>query len=257
MPESQTNSSGAAQPAPTIQPAQQGQLVPASVPPAPIAEIAEPAPVTSTQSFDIEKGLNNYFMTEATYKLKANDAAGHGYEVTHKIVPIPSTRYLNIDPDNDIRGTYESVAFVIDGKAQNAVGAPFPSEFAWSGLFFKMGSPFIINGYSEFNMLKPIAKSTPLPSMAKVGEAGDLVLLAEKVWTNGTTAEQDLFGWSLDPDTADTAWLCFTERTLTTVGTTASTSEIQARRCAKIAPAGAVLGAKVDVLDGGRTIRFR
>ncbi len=218
---------------------------------------ADPTPVVSTQVFDIEKGMNSYFMNEATYKLKASDAAGHVYEVTETITPITSTRFLNIDPNNDIRGSFESTTFYIDGKVQKAIESPFSSDSSWSVLYFKMGSPFTVNGYSEFNTLKPIAQAYPLPATAKVGESGDLALVAEKTFVDGTKAEQDLFGWALEADTAETAWLCFTERTLVTVGTTSSKSEVQAKRCSKITPAGAVIGAKADVYSDTETLRFR
>jgi hypothetical protein len=96
-----------------------------------------------------------------------------------------------------------------------------------------------------------------MPSTAKVGESGDLLLGGAKTWINGTTSEQDLYGWSLEADTADTAWLCITERALVSVGVTTSKSDVRGKRCSKITSAGAVIGAKADVIDGANSLRFR
>jgi hypothetical protein len=96
--------------------------------------------------------------------------------------------------------------------------------------------------------------STPLPLSANVGQSG--AFATDVAYTSSAKTTIDYHAtstWSLEADTANTAWLCSNE---TDVFTDASPVYTESD-CYKIDPSGNLLGAKVTISQGGTTLVFQ
>lgn len=131
----------------------------------------------------------------------------------------------------------------------------------------KNGSPFTTTSEIIYFQIGPVkslgvtlgtgeyivtANQVALPASGKVGDIGNLD--TKTFYTNNTKSTStatEVDTWSLQADTATTAYLCANSSISYTVGINVSGSE-----CYKINTSGAILGNKVTIAINGKSVTF-
>ncbi|EKD98750.1 MAG: hypothetical protein ACD_23C00288G0001, partial [uncultured bacterium] len=117
--------------------------------------------------------------------------------------------------------------------------------------FYLFGS--LNNMYGSNNNMK-VTTQLPLPATSRVGASG--VLYKGRNYINKVTSSFDTwYGmWSLEADSATTAWLCLNVEITPANATVVSTAETD---CFRINQAGDISGFKADSIENGIALSYR
>lgn len=219
---------------------------------------ADPEPVASAATFNVDAAIQNFVIGPgATYTLSA--VSGSGDRIVKKLQTYGGGDQTTTVNGTEYRSVVKSTSIVINDKPVMIPWHQNRTEpYDWLIVYFQK-SPFAVREFYE-NMatMTRTAESFSPPSTGKVGDSGILFVMP-KAFLNGSTGEEEVTEWALEPATADLAWFCLNERRRITVGTsTPVMSGVGAKECALVSASGAIAGYKADlVLSGTETLRFR
>jgi hypothetical protein len=199
-------------------------------------------PVPSTLAFPVAAAVSAYVQTSQSFTLNGTDnVTSNTYTFTHSSTPGSAS-------------TFES---------QPAQTAAVSVVLKRNGVTISTGSGteyFQVNPYKPLGRISTsgeyeVATSwTALPTTAMVGQTGPAWSSTEYTNSSKTTVEStDVVTWSLEADTANTAWLCLNFSTTFTSG---DPNFIEAD-CYRIDGSGNVLGQKATLAQDGVVISFR
>lgn len=240
-------------------------------------------PVASTVSFNLDAAVTNVMTSGVNFNLQASYALNniptdanqvkYGYELNES----PTTDGGFTTSVTDSTGSTTNTT-VITKRAVRTVsilksGALLSLDT--STQYFTIG-PFALVGRTDSVGNRYTAASTPLPTAAKVGQSGTLYTAA----ITGLSANSTCFvingtascpsaplgtavaGWTLEPDSASTAWACFTTSTTltssssTTSGGNSGSAPSAIKECYRTDPAGNISDAKVSATVDGHALTF-
>jgi hypothetical protein len=196
-----------------------------------VATVTNPGSTAQREvvNYPISAALSTFFGTASTYRLAGTDAQGTSFQLSYEFVPKATAA-----------GTAKQ-ATVVKSTASINGSSPIRNE----STFTYTAAPFTLYGTSEAYTQFPTRQ--PAPATAAVGSSGPLASGSEEGIdpTSGQTmsmAYSQTITWSLERETASTAWLC--------INTTTHSAPIGTEKdCARINEAGAILGYKVSVVD--------
>ncbi|WP_250486566.1 hypothetical protein [Caballeronia sp. GaOx3] len=202
--------------------------------------------VASTPSFPVEATFTSLVSKSSTFNASATDAAGNSYALGITLTAGPDKVNTLIHPSS-LR-TYLQASIL---KKNGVTASTSSSEIYYSA------TPLLVWGNvngSKNTML--VKKQTALPAMAKVGTAG--AFYSGKNYKDNSTLfpDQQDVSWSLEADTATTAWLCLNTTITPALAVSASATSVEAD-CFRIDQNGSVSGFKSDFTQWGTTLKFR
>jgi hypothetical protein len=199
---------------------------------------------TSSQAdFPIEAAAVALHTVANTYSLSATDSnTGDVYVLSGSQAPSADATF-----EGALRKSIASTVVIRKNGALDSTGSTVS--------YFSVG-PFKAYGSISLDGTYQVITSSPaLPTTGRVGYAGTAVAStiyasSTKTFVNSTTTTV----WTLEADTAITAWLC-----ANTVIKTGTTSSIQATKsdCYKITTMGVIQARKVSVTINGTTLNFQ
>jgi hypothetical protein len=213
---------------------------------------SEQPPIASTSTFQIGAAEAAWLQTTSVLSLNIFPADGSGRfvnylkdgsQVTTTVAPLGSTPVYS-------SSVYEAWGDPMRGPAPGRISrrtqyySPAPLTFVGVA----------VNPEANSCCDLP-TQATPLPSTATVGSSGPLYTLAQNA---NFDYQLTTVSWSLEPDTAQTAWLCqrFDFRGSWIPDAIVIETE---KHCLKISDAGAILQFKLDYSDSrsGTALEFR
>jgi hypothetical protein len=193
-------------------------------------------PVRSTLPFPPDAAVSRYLQAPQGFTITATDAANNIYTLTYSFTPgAPST----------FEGT----------PANTASTSALIKE---NGVVFSTGSSvsyFNVSPYRPLGEYVVHVPTAPLPVTAMVGQSG--AVSTSTAYANATKASviwHSTMTWSLEADTASTAWFCMNETTLYTDGVTPNFTESD---CYRVDVSGNVLGVKATITQAGIVLSFK
>jgi len=200
-----------------------------------------------TIDFPVEAVFNSLASNPSTFNASATDAAGNGYFKTIEFIPGQEKNNPLIYAT--LLKTYSQTNTV---KKNGVIAATrIFEDFYSTPPFYLFGN--LNNMHGSSNYMK-VATHFPLPTTGRVGLSG--VLYNGKNYTNSSTLPGDTWRatWSLEADSATTAWLCLSTEITPANDPAGSTAEID---CFRINQAGDISGFKADVIENGIALSYR
>ncbi len=202
---------------------------------------------TSTIDFPVEAVFTTLASIASTYSASATDAAGNGFLLSVVRLPGPE----KTDPliyALPLKTYTQSNTLRKNG---NIASTKNIEEFYSTAPLYLFGNLNNIGGSS--NVMK-VTTQLPLPSISRVGASG--VIYRGRNYINSSTAVFDTWYamWSLETDSATTAWLCLNIAVTPASGAAGSTAETD---CFRIDQAGNISGFKSDITENGITLSYR
>ncbi len=206
--------------------------------------------VTSTIDFPVD-AVFTYLASTATasppYTASATDAAGNILSLSVSLAPGPDKTDPLIYPA--LLKTYTQTNIL---KKNGSVISTNNFE-----VFYSV-APFSIYGnlnnmYGSSNNMK-VSTLLQLPTTSRVGSSG--VFYKGRNYINKATLNPDTWyaTWSVEADSATTAWLCLNTEITPANATAVSTAEID---CFRINQAGNITGFKADITENGVKLGYR
>lgn len=194
----------------------------------------------SSAAFPVRSAIAAFLTTSHQFNLSATDSAsGDVYTLAYSYTPAGS-------------GTFEGQAALTTNYAavvkKNGVTAASVSgvAFAHPTFMYPLGN---VNSSGEYTVY---ANQVPYPETAKVGDVGSVATGTE--YTDSTKTSIVLTStetFSIEPDTASSAFICNNETLREADSSTATGAE-----CYKIDTSGDVIGAKFTIFVSGKSITF-
>jgi hypothetical protein len=195
------------------------------------------ADTTATATYPVEAAFRTFFGTAANYQASASDRLGNTYALTFSVSPQQAKSAPSISAS-----TLPTTLVTASVRINNGSPVVDTSEIYYAA------SPFTLVGSIADGEVFRTTRSDPLPATAAVGATG---LVASGTLTDGATTTTEIVNWSLESDTASTAWLC-----MQTQGTDAD-GPYSSKECIRINQAGVISGFRSDVTASGLTLQFR
>lgn len=204
---------------------------------------------TSTIDFPVEAVFASMASTASTYTATATDAAGNSFLLSVDRVPGPD----KTDPliyAVPLKTYSQSNTISKNGVVTSTNTKNF-EDFYSVAPFYLFGS--LNNMFGSSNNMK-VTTQLPLPATSQVGASG--VLYKGRNYINKVTTSFDTWYamWSLEADSATTAWLCLNVEITPANATAVSTAE---NDCFRINQAGNITGFKADITVNGITLSYR
>ena len=201
----------------------------------------------STIDFPVEAVFTSLASTASTYTASATDAAGNNFLLSVDRIPGPD----KTDPliyAAPLK-TY-SLSNILRKNGTITATKNFEDFYSVAPFSF-FGS--LNNLYGSSNNMK-VTTQLPLPATSRVGTSG--VLYKGRNYINKVTSSFDTWYalWSLEADSATTAWLCLNIEITPANATVVSTAEGD---CFRINQAGDITGFKADVTENGIMMSYR
>jgi len=201
----------------------------------------------STIDFPVEAVFASLASTTSTFNASATDAAGNSFFLLVNSIPGPD----KIDPLIYAASLKTYLQSNILKKNGIVTSTKNFENFYLVAPFYLFGS--LNNMYGSSNNMKVITHF-PLPSTSRVGTAG--AFYNGKNYISSSTLPPDTWSatWSLEADSATTAWLCLNVAITPANGSAASTAETD---CFRINQAGDISGFKADITENGIKLNYR
>lgn len=204
-----------------------------------------PAPVGSTSPFPIDAAASAWKQGSHSVSITATDSSNNTYTLNYSTTPGGASTF---------QGGAASTATTSSLLKKN--GVLISSS---SGTDYFQLSPFKPLGHVDAttNYATVVTSWTQLPATATVGQSGAFSTDTEytsvgAIGTKGSVVDTATTTWSLEADTASTAWFCLNQ----TVVYTASTPTLTESECYKLDTSGNVLAVKITQSQGGVVLAF-
>jgi len=199
----------------------------------------------STIDFPVEAVFTSLVSKASTYTASASDTAGNSYLLSAHRVPGSEKTDPLVYPAP--LNTYTQANTL--KKNGNVVSTDNSETFYSLAPFSVFGS--LNNLYGASNNMK-VSTQLPLPATGRVGASG--ILYKGRNYINKATLSPDTWfaRWSLEPDSASTAWLCLTIK-ITPANATVTTEEME---CFQIDQPGNITGYKANIIESGADINL-
>lgn len=195
-----------------------------------------PSLTVSTLDFPIAATITALATTPASYTVYATDTQGNGNLLTVAYAPGPSV-YNSKIYSSALPTFTQTELLKVNGVTS---GTASTQVFYSTGPFLVWGS---LNGAAAENTLQ-VKQQTLLPAASKVGYTGLIYAGKNYINNNPFNADDQSVTWSLEADTATTAWLCLNITNIPYLFPELETIESD---CFRIDPSGTVSGFKVDM----------
>jgi hypothetical protein len=198
-------------------------------------------PVAAPVTFNLDAAVANALVTGfATGTLTATDTSGNTYTASETVQPAAD-------------GTFEGT---ILKQSKNTVTATKNGAFAGNATsngFFSV-NPLTIKGSTHSDGTYAVAsQQTALPTAATVGQTGAFYNSTNYASSSKTSVVSTAVAtWSLEADTANTAFACINTSTSFSNGSRSAEAD-----CYKINAAGQIIGGKVTLTINGVTLSFK
>jgi hypothetical protein len=208
-------------------------------------------PVISTASFPVDATFSTLATTVNQFTVSGRDSAGNTLELSVSAMPGPDKahQFISTVP----RKTYTQTSVL---RKNGVIASTSTQEVYFST------APFAVWGIvaDGRTVLRQDFQGT-LPAAAKVGDVGALysaigIRTEDNYLEDPGTVHLGITNtatWSIEADTASTAWLCMH----TSAKRPYSTSIIGEDDCFRIDATGSISGFKVDLSVSGTKIEFR
>jgi len=203
---------------------------------------APSGPVSSTLPFPPDAAVSRYLQSPQGFTIAATDSSNNVYTLTYSFTPGPSSTFEGVPAKTASTSTLIKANGVVISTG-SAVSYFNVSPYRPLG---------VIYGTGEYVVLVPTAQ---LPVTAMVGQSGAVSTSTE--YANSTKASvisHSTTTWSLEADTASTAWFCMNETIIYTDGVTPNFTEAD---CYKTDVNGNVLGVKATITQGSFVLSFK
>lgn len=201
------------------------------------------AVVASSASFPVSGTATSFRQSSTTFHFAGTDSANKHISFTLSSSPGTSTSFEGSTVDTSM---INFTSILINGIAQ-------PNS---SATMYFQTAPFLDFGEQDSDgqyYVVDVSSPKYLPTTAKVGDSGAMnstTVYADS--TKSTVVERLTSTWSLEADTASTAYLCFTDVHTPVPNDGSGYTEAQ---CLKINTAGTVLAMKItEREDSGTTL---
>jgi hypothetical protein len=187
--------------------------------------------------FPVSAAFSSFLGTASTYHLSGGDNQGNSYQLVWELVPGAVTA------DTSRKTTLRKSRFTINGDT------PILDEATTT----YTDGPFTLHGATYAYTQFPNRQSAPMT--ATVGSSGPLASGYEAgvdpaTGDNVSHGASQTITWSLESDTATTAWLC--------INTTTQTTPVAIEKdCARINESGSILGFRISVVAGSLVLNLR
>jgi len=195
-----------------------------------------PGPTVSTLSFPVESTIVTLATTSSSYTVYATDAKGNGDLLTVSYAPGPSI-YNSKIYSSALPTFMQTELLKVNGVTSSTSSV---QVFYSTGPFLVWGS---VNGTSGQNTMQ-VKQQTYLPATAKIGATGSIYSGNNYISNSTLFPDAQSVTWSLEADTADTAWLCINIINVPSLFAELTTIESD---CFRINQSGTILGFKVDM----------
>lgn len=193
----------------------------------------------ATSEFPVDAAVANFFSTNARYTASASDTEGNNFSLIYSITPGPNAASSEFG-DEAQQTAVEEASLSINGA----------EPFVTRSMHYFTSAPYKLAGILDNDgEVFQVSESGTLPESAKVGASG--ILATGNVEYEGSSYQQTI-NWSLENDTAVTAWLCFG-----IAGTDTDGSAFAEKNCVRIDRTGTASGFKSDVSVPGASLQFR
>lgn len=190
--------------------------------------------------FPVDGALASFFSRDATYTVNAKDPQIGNIALTYRVIPTGDKTIPELS-------AAPLKAFIATASAA-ANGAVISS----GGESYYTTGPFLIWGSQANTFINKMDTKTPTPTRAKPGASGPMAAGTRRYESFGTVkVVPNTITWSLERDTAATAWLCINIASVDDSGPATESD------CARIDAAGAVSGFKSTVTTQGITLTFK
>ncbi len=189
---------------------------------------------SSALSFPVEATILKVVTSAATYSGNFNDSTG-SYALSVSIAPAGLAQFTSTSPSSR---TYTTTTVL---RKNGAI-----STTATSTTYFTTG-PLAFIGIRSGNDPTEVKQKTALPASAQVGTAGAFFSGTRYPGNQTLFTDQVNSTWSLEPDSATTAFLCITT---SYAGSFVQESESD---CFRIDTAGSILGFKATTTTNARS----
>jgi hypothetical protein len=199
--------------------------------------------VVSTSSFPVSAVASASEQTNDSYTVTAPDIGGKPYTLTVTNAPGPQTTF-------EQKTASSSVQSVVLRQNGTLVNQSVDTSYFQLTPYLNYGEIDQSSGeYTVSNVTTPLY----LPATAKVGESG--ALNSAVTYSNANklvVVSKQTKTWSLEADTATTAYLCANLVSTPTSGSTTTQSS-----CYRITTSGVVTGHKLTITVNGQTAVFQ
>lgn len=205
----------------------------------------------ATTAFPVEATFASLASTARQFSVNARDAAGNTLSLNVSVAPGPdkTNAFISATP----KKTYMQTAILRRNGvvASTAIQEVYFSTAPFAVWGIVLDSETVLRADSQGN----------LPATAKVGDVGALYSAvgirtrSDGFFDAGTVNASNKMTatWSMDADTASSAWLCMR----TTVQRQFVTNNVAESDCFKVDAAGNVLAFRADVSSAGTRLEFR
>lgn len=202
---------------------------------------------TSTIDFPVEAVFTSLALTASTYSASATDAAGNSFLLSVNRIPGPDKIDQQIYPLS-LKTYLQSNTIRKNG---NITSTKNFEDFYSVAPFYMFGS---LNNISGLSNLMKVTTQLQLPPTGRVGASG--VIYRGRNYINKSTVSFDTWyaTWSLEADSATTAWLCFKTEITPASGPAGLTAETD---CFRVNQTGDIIGFKADIIENGITLGYR
>jgi len=201
--------------------------------------VIAPAP-TPTTTFNMDAAVASTFTTGINLQgLSAKDSAGNTYTLTAVNTPVADDKFLGVTQKKVIQGVSVSV---------NGI----PASVGSGSLYYALSPTRILGNVSDIGNVTVNQQLTSLPTAGTVSTSG--AYSTGVTYSNSSLAIQlstNTTLWSLEADSATTAWACMTTTTIQ------SGSSSTFKNCYRISSAGVISGAKFTLSIAGQTLTFQ
>lgn len=201
----------------------------------------------STIDFPVEAVLASLASTASTYTASATDAAGNSFFLSVDRIPgldkIDPLIYAASLKTYSHLNTLKKNGIVVSTKNFE--------DFYSVAPFYLFGS--LNNMYGSSNNMK-VTTQLQLPPTSRVGMSG--AFYKGRNYINSSALSPDTWNaaWSLEADSASTAWLCLNLMITPASGSAGSTAETE---CFRVNQAGSISGFKADITENGVKLSYR
>ena len=214
--------------------------------------IVPASPVTpvipvSTLDFPVEAVFSSLATSVSTFSASAADAAGNSYLLSVDFTP-------GLDKtDTRIYATPLKTFKQTNIVKKNGVIASTINfeDFYLLGPYYFFGS---LNNVSDTNNYMKVITHSTLPLTGRVGTAGSFFNGENHIKNAILSPDTWHATWSVEADTATTAWLCLNIAMTSTNGPIGLTAETD---CYRINQAGNISGFKADITENGIKLNYR
>lgn len=189
------------------------------------------AAVVSTLTFPIAAALSTYLQSSHQFNLIGSDSKGSTANATYVYTPQIGTTTF------DARSVMSGTETLTQGATMVSTSTSYFSS-----------SPLVLVGSSHDGQNTTADSPTAFPTSARVGQSGSLGTGTTTLSTNPSqVVYTETDGWSLEADTATTAWLCVSY---------AQSNGVSGKSCYQIDGSGNVLGIKGSATDSSGTSSY-